>query len=115
MERKLSSLLSLCTKAGMLTTGEETAERLLKNGKAQLIIVAADAALNTQNKFTNKCFFYQKPVRVFGEKAVLNNCVGKRNRTVFIITDAGFASRILTLIDMQIREVTECPKPVFMN
>ena len=82
----------------MLKTGEETAEKLLKKGTAELIIIAADAADNTKKKFINKCFFYQKPLRVFGERAVLSKCVGKSNRTVFVITDSGFSARLQALI-----------------
>ena len=99
MDRKISSLLSLSARAGLLKTGEETAEKLLKNGAANLVIIASDASDNTKNKFVNKCFFYQKPVRVFGERAVLSRCVGKNNRTVYVITDSGFATRLCDLID----------------
>ena len=99
MDRKISSLLSLCTKAGMLLTGEETAEKLLKRGDVHLVIIPVDASDNTKKKFVNKCFFYQKPVRIFGEKAALSKCVGKRNRTVYVVTDSGFAARLQTLID----------------
>ena len=99
MDRKISSLLSLCTKAGMLVTGEEAAERLLKCGDAKLVIIAEDAAENTKKKFVNKCFFYQKPVRLFGERVVMSKCVGKRNRTVYVVTDNGFAARLQALID----------------
>ena len=100
MNRKIASLLSLCTKAGLLKTGEETAEKLLQRGDAKLVIVADDASDNTKNKFINKCFFYQKPVRVFGERAALSKCVGKSNRTVYVVTDSGFATRLCDLIDM---------------
>ena len=99
MDRKISSLLSLCTKAGKLATGEETAEKLLKSGDAKLVIVAVDASDNTKGKFVNKCFFYQKPVRVFGERAILSKCVGKNNRCVYVVTDNGFAQRLQALID----------------
>ena len=99
LDRKISSLMSLCTRAGLLRTGEETAEKLLKNGDAKLVIVAGDASDNTKKKFVNKCFFYQKPVRVFGERAALSKCVGKNNRTVYVITDSGFAARLQEMID----------------
>ena len=99
MNRKLASLLSLCTKAGMLRTGEGTAEKLLRNKTAQLVIVASDASDNKKKKFINKCFFYQIPVRVFGEMAELSKCVGKGHRAVFVITDCGFATRLQDIID----------------
>ena len=99
MDRKISSLLSLSAKAGMLSTGEETAEKLLQKGAAKLVIIAEDASENTKKKFVNKCFYYQKPIRVFGEKVLLSKCVGKTGRTVYVITDSGFAERLQTLID----------------
>ena len=99
MNPKIASLLSLCTKAGMLRTGEETAEKLLRSGEARLVIIAGDASDNTQKKFTNKCFFYEKPVRIFGEREALSRCVGKPNRTVYVVTNDGFADRLLALID----------------
>jgi len=99
MNSKVASLLSLCAKAGMLRTGEETAEKLLQQESAQLVIIAGDASDNTKRKFTNKCFYYKKPIRVFGERGDLSKCVGKQNRTVYVITDSGFASRIQNLID----------------
>ncbi|MCL1986526.1 MAG: ribosomal L7Ae/L30e/S12e/Gadd45 family protein [Firmicutes bacterium] len=99
MNRKIASLLSIARKAGKLATGEETAEKLLKNGTAQLIIIANDASENTKQKFTNKCFFYQKPIRIFGERETLSKCVGKINRAIYVITEAGFAARLQALID----------------
>jgi len=99
MNRKVASLLSLASRAGKLTTGEESAEKLLKQGKALLVIIAQDASENTKQKFTNKCFFYEKPVRIFGEREKLSKCVGKINRAVYVITEAGFAARLQALID----------------
>ena len=99
MDRRISSILSLCSRAGMLATGEEMAEKLLKSGDAQLVIIAGDASDNTKKKFVNKCFFYQKPCRVFGERAVMSKSVGKNNRTVYVVTDSGFATRLQALID----------------
>jgi len=97
--RKIASLLSLSTKAGFLRTGEEVAEKLLRSGEAELVIVADDASDNTKKKFVNKCFFYEKPVRVFGGRDEMSRCVGKRNRAVYVLTDGGFAKRILDEID----------------
>ena len=99
VNRKISSLFSLSSRAGLLVTGEESAEKLLKSGDAKLVIIAEDASDNTKKKFVNKCFFYQKPVRVFGERAMLSKCAGKYNRTVFVVTDNGFAARLQALMD----------------
>jgi len=102
MNKRLASLLSLCTKAGMLRTGEESAEKLLQSGSAEFVIIAGDASDNTKKKFTNKCFYYDIPIRIFGERDELSKCVGKQNRTVYAITDSNFAKRIQSLIDESI-------------
>ena len=99
LNRKFASLLSLCAKSGNLMTGEEVAEKLLQRDAAELVIVADDASNNTKKKFVNKCFYYEKPVRVFGARDDLSKCVGKSNRTVYVVTDPGFASSLQDLID----------------
>jgi len=101
MHRNLISMLNLCAKAGNLRTGEEQAEKLLQREEAALVIIAGDASQNTQKKFNNKCFYYEKPIRIIGDRTLLSKCAGKENRTVFVVTDAGFAKRLLELIDAE--------------
>jgi ribosomal protein L7Ae-like RNA K-turn-binding protein len=86
-------------KAGKLRTGEEQAEKLLRSGDAELVVVAEDASENTRQKFIKKCFFYQKPLRVFGERVWLSHCIGKQNRVVLVITDAGFATLLQDVME----------------
>lgn len=90
-KRKLLSLLSLAQKAGKLVTGEESCERCLRIGKAEIVIVCEDASGNTNKKFCNKAFFYGVPFYVVLTKDELNGAIGKRNRTTAIVTDSGFA------------------------
>ena len=109
---RILSLLSLCMKAGRLKTGETIAEKLLRSGGAQLLIIAGDASDNTKKKFINKCFYYKKPILVYSDRDVLSKSVGRQNRTVFVIIDANFAKRLESLISM---EVAECQKPAYTN
>ena len=109
---RVLSLMSLCMKAGRLKTGETMAEKLLRGGEAHLLIIAGDASDNTKKKFVNKCFYYKKPVQVYGGRDVLSKSVGRQNRTVFIITEENFAKRLESLISM---EVAECQKPAYTN
>jgi ribosomal protein L7Ae-like RNA K-turn-binding protein len=105
-------MLGLCMKAGKLQTGEASAEKLLRSGEAELIIVAADASENTRKKFTNKCFYYHKPVLIYSGRDELSKCAGKHNRTVYAVTDKGFAEKLRELVQV---EVTECQKSGFMS
>ena len=54
---KILSLLGLCMRAGLLSSGEVSVEAAIKNGKAELIIVSEDASLNTKNRFSNSSEF----------------------------------------------------------
>jgi ribosomal protein L7Ae-like RNA K-turn-binding protein len=98
-ETRLMSLLSLAMKAGKMQTGETAVEKGLQNGTALLVLVATDASDNTKKKFTNKCFYYKKPILITGTKESLSRCVGKNNRSVFTVTDAHFAKGIQSIIE----------------
>lgn len=87
-------MLSLSQKAGKLITGEQSVEIAVKHKEVYLIIIPADAAENTKNKFVNKGKYYNIPVLIFGKRDDLSHAVGKFNRTVFAITDKGLADRI---------------------
>jgi ribosomal protein L7Ae-like RNA K-turn-binding protein len=110
--KRVLSILGLCMKAGKLQTGEEQAENLLRTGAAELVIVAGDASGNTRRKFINKCFYYKKPVLIYGNRDELSHSVGKHNRTVYAVTDSAFAKQVSDLIQM---EVAECQKSEYMN
>ena len=99
---RVLSMLSLCMKAGRLKTGETMGEILLRNGEAQLLIIARDASDNTKKKFINKSFYYKKPALIYGSRDDLSKSVGKQNRTVFVITDSNFAAKIQGLINTQL-------------
>jgi ribosomal protein L7Ae-like RNA K-turn-binding protein len=93
-------------KAGKLVTGEASAETALRNGTAELVIIAADASENTRTKFVNKCFYYKRPVTVYGDRQALSNSVGKLNRTVFVITEQNMAKRLMEMMEVRIAEDT---------
>jgi len=94
MDRRLSSVLSLCMKAGMLRTGGFASEQALRGKEARLIILAGDASDNTKQKFINKAYYYETPVYIYGSIADLSRLTGVVNRAVFAVTDGGFAANI---------------------
>lgn len=99
LSRKTLSMLSLCQRAGMMTTGEESVEIAMKKGGSMLVIVAGDASENTKEKFVNKANFYKIPVVVTSTRDELSSAIGKDNRTVFTVTDTNFAEKIMSEIE----------------
>ena len=74
---KALSMLGIATKAGKTVTGEFSTEKAVKEGKAWLVVVAADASDNTKKKFQNMCSYYQVTLKVFSDKVSLGNACGK--------------------------------------
>lgn len=98
MDRRLSSLLGLSRRAGLLCSGETACERAIRAKKALLVIVCGDASDNTKKKFSQKAFYYNVPYREAFTKEELGRAIGKNPCAAIVITDAGFSGRIMELI-----------------
>lgn len=91
---KMFGLLGLAAKAGKLVSGEFSVEKAIKEKKAYLVILAADASENTQKHFSDMCRYRRVPLVVFGTKEELGRCIGKRFRANVAVLDEGFAKSI---------------------
>ena len=98
---KALSLISLATKAGRTASGEFCTENEVKSGKAELVVIAADASDNTKKKFQNMCDFYEVPIYFYGDKDTLGHAMGKEFRASLAVTDAGFAKGIRKQLDTE--------------
>lgn len=103
MDNKIYSFLGLATKAGKLISGDDTCEKAVKAGKVKLVIISEDASANTKKSKNDLCSFYNTDIRFFGEKELLGKYTGKHLRSVLAITDAGFAKKLIELIDTSLK------------
>ncbi|MDR1066639.1 MAG: ribosomal L7Ae/L30e/S12e/Gadd45 family protein [Clostridiales bacterium] len=95
MKKKLSSLLSLCRKAGFLSPGETGCEKALRSHSAKLIIIAENASENTRKKFINKAFYYNTPVIIVGSKDDIARAIGAKTTASVAVTNEGMARKII--------------------
>ena len=93
-KRALSSI-GLAMKSGNIASGEFMTEKSVREGSAQLVIVAEDASDNTRKKFTNMCEYHHVPIRFFGDKDSLGYAIGKEFRASMAVVDQGLAKLIL--------------------
>ena len=100
LNRKATSMLSLCQRAGKLVSGEFSCEKAMQDSSALFIIVADDASENTKEKFKNKAFFYNIPIVEKATKEELGKAIGKDFRAVIAICDENFAKKINEVINM---------------
>jgi ribosomal protein L7Ae-like RNA K-turn-binding protein len=94
VEKKVFSYIGIAAKAGYLSSGEFMTEKVVKEGKAKLVIVASDASNNTKKMFTNMCTYYKVPIYFFGEKTQLGHAIGKEFRASLVLLDKGLADTV---------------------
>ena len=92
--KKVLNLLGLAQRSGKIASGEFMVEKTVKEGRAALVIIAADASGNTKKKFQNMCTFYHVPVTELSGKEELGHCIGRSERSSLALTDEGFADAV---------------------
>ncbi len=106
-EKKVLGTLGLAMKAGHIVSGEFMTEKAVRDGRAELVMVAADASANTKKKFSDSCRFYHVPYAEFGRKDQLGNAIGKEFRASLAITDKGFAALIGNNLKLEVTKYGE--------
>ena len=96
--RKILSLLGLARRAGKTESGGFLAERAVRDGRASLVIVSADAAPNTAKSLRNLCQYYRVPLFFGFGKEELGHAMGQEERAAVAVTDPGFSKRLETLL-----------------
>lgn len=93
------SLLGLANRARKIISGEELTVKEIRNGKAKLVLLSADASQNTTKKITDKCNSYEVPFKIVEDRHLLGQAIGKEARVVVAVMDDGFAKKLITLLD----------------
>ena len=99
IQQQWMSLLGLANRARKLISGEELVVKEIRSGKAKLVILAEDASKNTEKKLSDKCAYYQVPLKRVENRFLLGQAIGKEARVVVAVLDEGFAQKLRTLLD----------------
>ncbi|MGL4972957.1 MAG: L7Ae/L30e/S12e/Gadd45 family ribosomal protein [Culicoidibacterales bacterium] len=102
--QKCHQFLGLAMRAGKVVSGEATVLAGAKNQKVKLVLLATDVAKNNQKKVTDKCTSYGVQLLQVATIDEQSFAIGKANRVVIGITDAGFAKGLkerLTKVEEQ--------------
>jgi ribosomal protein L7Ae-like RNA K-turn-binding protein len=93
------SLLGLSSRARKIVSGEELVIKEVRNVRAKLVLLSEDASANTTKKISDKCTYYQIPLRTVSDRYILGQAIGKDARVVVAVTDSGFANKLMSLLD----------------
>lgn len=93
------SLLGLANRARKITSGEDLTVKEIRRGRAKLVILAADASINTRKKIIDKCKSYQVPYKMVKNRFLLGQSIGKEARVVVAVLDGGFAKKLEQVLE----------------
>lgn len=96
---KILSLLGLATKSGKLVSGEFMVEKVVKEHKARLVIIATDTSDGSKKNYRDMCTFYHVPIYEYGTKETLGHCIGKEIRAAVAVSDEGFAKSLIQKLE----------------
>lgn len=96
----LNNALGLAMRAGKVVSGSFAVEKALKAGSAKLIVLDKDASENTLKQWTNGCISKKLPLV---QMPCMGKAIGKVERMVAAVTDAGFAEMILNKSGVEVR------------
>ena len=98
-QNKVLSMLGLAARGRNVVSGELQTLDAIKDGSAMLVIVAEDASENTRKLFTDKCSFYQVPIKLYGTREELGRAIGKDIRSSLAVVNAGLAQSIIGFLE----------------
>jgi ribosomal protein L7Ae-like RNA K-turn-binding protein len=91
-------MIGLATRAGRTVTGTEAGLKTIDRDKAWLVILAEDTAENTREQIQRAADRKQVTIAEFGSKEELGRWTGHPERAIVVLTDQGFAARIIELM-----------------
>ena len=96
---RLLQFLGLCKRAGRLISGADTVCKTIREGKAQLVLYAADVSQNSLKNVLKTADSNNTAARRLDcDKEELSFALGK-HCGILCITDRGFAEKILSMLD----------------
>ena len=97
--QQIMNLLSMAQRARRIVSGAFAVEQALKAGKAELLIIAADAAEESKKNTITLADKYKVPYVEALDRDMLGSCLGKEYRAAAALTDAGFAAKLKKLME----------------
>ncbi|MGY0691598.1 YlxQ family RNA-binding protein [Virgibacillus sp. FSP13] len=98
MKNNYLNMIGLAYRARKCSLGEETIVKDIQQNRAKLVLLANDIGPQTKKKLTDKCKTYDVPFAIVDDRQTLSQAIGKTQRVAVAILDAGFATKIKSLL-----------------
>ncbi|MEG1537555.1 MAG: ribosomal L7Ae/L30e/S12e/Gadd45 family protein [Clostridiales bacterium] len=97
-EQKVAGYLGIAQKAGKIAAGDAVAMAALNAGRVCLLVLAADAAEQVLQSFSQEASAKAVPIIYWRGKNDLGRIVGKSRRGAVAVLDCGLAAAILKTV-----------------
>jgi ribosomal protein L7Ae-like RNA K-turn-binding protein len=98
MNDRLKGMVGLAVKAGKAVSGGFAVEGAIKRRFARLVLVDGRASENTVKQYASMCKNNSVKCVLLEDSGVLEELLGRDNRTVLAVTDVRFADAILEIL-----------------
>ena len=95
---KLLGMLGLAKRAGKLSVGAFVCDKMIRSGRARLVILACDASQNTKKSVTDSCKYYNIKMIEISDMSALGHATGGGEKAVVSVNDNNFARAISDII-----------------
>ena len=95
---KILGLLGLAHRAGCVASGAMQTEKAILSGRCKLLLIAADAAPETQKRLNIMIETAGTPMLKILSKLQLGTAVGKSPKAALAVTDPGFAGALRRML-----------------
>ena len=92
--QQVLQILGLAFRAKKVISGEDFCIEGIRKGEIKYLFLAKDAGVNTTKRITDKAKYYNVVLDTSFSSEELSSAIGKNNRMVVGIKDAGFAKKI---------------------
>jgi len=96
-EARALSLLGLAMRAGQVVSGDDMTEKVVRAGRAGLVLMDQGASANTKDKYESMCRFRGVSLMETGEES-LGRAIGKPGRMVAAVLKGPFSEKVAALL-----------------
>ena len=96
--KRLCGLIGLAMKAGKLVAGTDACLEQMEKKTVKIILVAQDASERTKTKFEQEAKKCNIPIYKVLSIDEISKAMGKNNKAVIGIKEAGFSNKIMDII-----------------
>lgn len=106
MDNRFLSMLGICKKAGKISGGHDAAFESISKGKAAACFLCADASQRLREEFKRTTAYEGRNIPCIEIDSTMNDIwyAAKIRAAVFTVDDAGFAKKLMTLVDASVKE-----------